>query len=148
MPSELEGGCLCGAIRYAIADVYDSAYCHCSICRRTSGAPAVVWANLRSRDFRLTKGEPTRFPSSERWLRFFCGICGSPIFQRTANPPEDGSDLVCILAPTLDDPEAVRPTAHIWCASKLSYFDDRGSLPRFPAGELSDPGDRAPCRTR
>ena len=146
MPSELEGGCFCGAVRYAIGEVYDSAYCHCSICRRTSGAPAVAWANLRSRDFRLTKGNPARFESSATWTRFFCSNCGSPIFQQAPNPPRDGSDLLCVLVPTLDDPEAVRPTAHIWCSSRLSYFDTRDELPRFPEGELTDPADRVPSR--
>lgn len=145
-PKKRAGGCYCGAIRYEISEVYDAGYCHCSICRRTSGGPAVLWANLRSGAFRLVAGEPNRFLSSESWARYFCRDCGSPVYQRVPNPPSDGSDLLCVLVPTLDDPESIKPRAHIWCSSRLSYFDPRDELPRFAEGELSDPSTREPGR--
>ncbi len=139
---KLEGGCYCGAIRYEISEVYDAGYCHCSICRRMSGAPAVAWANLPSKSFRLLSGEPRKFQSSASWARFFCPACGSPVYQQVPSPPPDGSDLICVLVPTLDDPERVKPKAHIWCSSRLSYFETADTLPRFAGGELSDPKNR------
>ena len=34
-----EGGCFCGSVRYSFESYnYPSANCHCSMCRRTSGA--------------------------------------------------------------------------------------------------------------
>ena len=43
----VEGGCFCGSIRYKFeANDYTSANCHCSICRRTSGAAFVSWVRV------------------------------------------------------------------------------------------------------
>jgi len=44
--------------------------------------------------------------------------------------------------PSLDDPTSIRPTAHIWCGSGLSYFDTRDDLPRFDDGQLDGPSKR------
>lgn len=142
----LRGGCFCGAVRFEADDFFDTGYCHCSICRRFAGAPAVAWANLPGRDFRLTRGAPRGFQSSERWVRYFCTSCGAPVYGRHPTPPRDGSDLVCILIPSLDEPARVRPTAHIWCSARLPWFDTRDDLPRFPEGELSAPHTRIPWR--
>jgi hypothetical protein len=36
---------------------------------------------------------------------------------------------------SLDTPEAVPPTLHIWTASKIPWFDTGDDLPRYPTGE-------------
>ena len=39
-----KGGCFCGTIRYEFdAEGIPVADCHCTMCRRTSGAPYVTW---------------------------------------------------------------------------------------------------------
>ena len=48
-----QGGCFCGAIRYAFLDVFVAGYCHCSICRRMSGAPVIAWVNTPRASFRV-----------------------------------------------------------------------------------------------
>ena len=69
----LTGGCFCKAIRYeARGTPCHETNCHCSICRRTTGAPLVSWFSVRSPDFRITKGEPTLFNSTEKGVRSFC----------------------------------------------------------------------------
>jgi hypothetical protein len=53
----LTGGCFCGAIRYeARGTPFHETSCHCSICRRTTGAPFVTWFSVRSPDFRIIQG--------------------------------------------------------------------------------------------
>jgi hypothetical protein len=146
METILRGGCYCGAIRFEINDLFDAGYCHCSICQRFSGAPAVVWANTPARNFRITKGKPKGFSSSDHWVRFFCPSCGSPVYQCHPSSPPDGSDLLCILIPSLDDPLAVRPTAHIWCSSRLPFFHTSDDLPQFADGKLTHPSTRGPWR--
>jgi hypothetical protein len=43
----IEGGCLCGAIRYrATGAPYNITYCHCRTCRRASGAAFVSRARF------------------------------------------------------------------------------------------------------
>lgn len=140
------GGCFCGAVRFEMGEIFDAGCCHCTICRRFSGAPFVVWANAPGRAFRVVSGEPVGFASSDHWVRWFCPTCGAPVYGRHPRPPDDGSDLVCILTPSLDTPEAIRPTAHIWCRSALPGFAPRDGLPRFEDGQLSHPRERGSWR--
>ena len=140
MRDPLRGGCACGAVRFEIDALHDAGYCHCTICQRFSGAPAVAWANAEGRCFRLLQGSPRGFRSSEHWVRYFCPDCGAPVYQRHREPPDDGTDLLCVLIPSLDEPAAVTPRAHIWCSSRLPYFDVRDDLPRFEDGRLPAPG--------
>ncbi|HXK23744.1 MAG TPA: GFA family protein [Myxococcota bacterium] len=146
MSERFSGGCFCGAVRFELSEIFDAGYCHCSICRRFSGAPLVLWANAPAHAFRITAGAPTGFASSEKWTRYFCPTCGAPVYGRHATPPEDAPDRVCVCIPNLDRSEAVRPTAHIWCESGLPGFDTRDELPRFPDGRLSPPSQRRSWR--
>ena len=47
---QLEGGCLCGDIRYKVsgelAKEEKPSLCHCRICQRAAGAPVVGWATF------------------------------------------------------------------------------------------------------
>jgi hypothetical protein len=146
MEKTFRGGCFCGAVRFELGEIFDAGYCHCSICRRFSGAPFVVWANTPGRAFQLTAGTPAGFASSDHWVRYFCATCGAPVYGRSPTPPADGSDLVCVFTPSLDTPDAVRPTAHIWCGSGLPGFEIRDDLPRFEDGQLTHPSERRPWR--
>jgi hypothetical protein len=63
----LKGGCFCGRIRYEAAGTpFHETNCHCSICRRISGAPFVTWFSVSRSEFRLVCGEPAR-SSRARW---------------------------------------------------------------------------------
>ena len=101
----LEGGCLCGAVRYRARRVLDTGYCDCATCRRAHGAPATAWANADADDFELLQGIPSSFASPEHGRRFFCSECGSQLFFRQ----DDGSGHVSLTVGTLDDPNAVAP---------------------------------------
>ena len=65
------GGCLCGAIRYEIDAVFDVIYCHCKHCRRSSGAPVLLTAQVSGDAFRLTKGSPSEYRTSDSGRSFF-----------------------------------------------------------------------------
>jgi hypothetical protein len=63
----LKGGCFCGWIRYeAKGTPFHETNCHWSIYRRTTGAPLVTWFSLSKSQFRLVRGEPTRFKSTAK----------------------------------------------------------------------------------
>ena len=126
-------------MRFEIDALHDAGYCHCSICQRFSGAPVVAWANAEGRHFRLLQGSPRGFRSTAHWVRYFCTECGAPVYQRVPSPPHDGSDLLCILIASLDEPSGVTPRAHIWCGSQLPWFEVRDDLPRYDDGELPAP---------
>jgi hypothetical protein len=60
-----EGGCLCGAVRYRVtAAPVRGVICHCSMCRKHSGAPALAFVHFLIESFNWVKGAPTRYRSS------------------------------------------------------------------------------------
>src|SRR5262249_20218375 len=76
-----------------------------SICRRTTGAPFVAWFSVHPGDFRIVKGEPMRFNSTEQGVRSFCSRCGT---QLTFQHAELG-DEIDVTTCSLDHPELVPP---------------------------------------
>ena len=68
------------------------------------------------------------------------------LFGRYRVAPTNQQDFVSFSPFTLDNPEAVRPTVHIWCSSKTSYFETTDKLPRFPEGTISHPSKRPSWR--
>ena len=88
MKLPLEGGCLCGAVRYRIGAEPDHAgYCHCRMCQRAAGAPVVAWLTVARAAFAWTRGEPAVYRSSAKAERLFCGACGTQLaFREIAEP--------------------------------------------------------------
>lgn len=128
MTPALEGGCHCGALRYRITvSPIDSAYCHCRICQRTTGAPAVPWTSVTVAGFAVTRGRPAVYKSSDRGERHFCGNCGCQILYRDSERPK----TVDVNLVTLDDPRAVPPEYHIFTASRIDWFETADELPRY-----------------
>jgi hypothetical protein len=120
------GGCCCGRIRYEAAGApFHETSCHCSICRRTTGAPFVAWFSVARTRFRLTGGEPTRFNSTAAGTRSFCPHCGTQLtFEH-----EDSSDEIGVTICSLDDPELVPPRDHTHTSSKLNWVQLADGLP-------------------
>ena len=80
MAGKIEGGCHCGAVRYALsAPPVASMVCHCRTCRRVSGAPVVAWITVKPEAFKFTLGQPKRYKSSAKVERRFCGQCGAQL---------------------------------------------------------------------
>jgi hypothetical protein len=126
------GGCLCGRIRYRItAAPVEALYCHCRMCQRAQGAPVVAWLTVPLDSFAVTAGNPVAYASSVKALRHFCGGCGTPLTWRAADNPR----LVDIGIATLDNPEAVEPTLHLWTESQVPWFEIADHLPRDPTNE-------------
>jgi len=126
---KLTGGCHCGAIRYeADGQPAHVAICHCSDCRKASGAPMVAWAAFREDDFRITQGEPKTRNSSGAAMRSFCPDCGTPLWFRNA---EVLPGLVDVQSATLDDPDALRPQAQIQVADRIGWMKSAHELPEF-----------------
>ncbi len=125
----LEGTCLCGFIRYQAGGTpSNETNCHCSICRRSSGAPYVTWFTIPSAEFRFTSGEPASFQSSEHGTRSFCPRCGTPLTFRSSHFPDEVDVTTC----SLEDPERLPPKDHSRTRSKLSWVELGDTLPRFP----------------
>jgi hypothetical protein len=134
---KLEGGCLCGAIRYrASGPPYHLTHCHCTLCRRASGAPFVTWFSVASASFQLVQGEPRRYRSTPGAVRGFCGSCGTALtFQRDDLPGE-----IDITLCSLDDPEALTPEDHTYVRSRLRWVEICDGLPEHAVARPDSAG--------
>ena len=113
-----QGGCFCGAIRYEFdAEDVPAADCHCSMCRRTSGAPYVSWLVVPADKFSFTSGTPKMLQSSEKGQRYFCDNCGTPVTCVINTHPEQ----IDVTLGSLDNPEAFTPIYTVFEDSKLSF---------------------------
>lgn len=131
----LKGGCNCGAIRYEISSPpLVVAACHCTQCRRQSGAAFSVNLIVRASTMSI-EGEPDTWEDSNTasgtpLVREYCGGCGSPIRSVPSATPK----LVAVKAGTLDDPSTFAPAIHIWTRSKLPWVSIPDGLPSFDEG--------------
>ena len=124
-----EGGCFCGFVRYQAGGAAShETSCHCTICRRTSGAAFLSWFTSPAADFRLVTGEPARFRSSDHGTRSFCPRCGTPLTFETTYFP----DVIDVTICSLDDPESVPPKDHTYTRSRLSWVHLADGLPALP----------------
>ena len=134
---KLEGGCLCGAVRYRVTGKpYHLTHCHCTLCRRASGAPFVTWFSVPSEGFRIAQGEPVGYQSSPGAVRSFCGRCGTALTCQRDDLRGEIDITVC----SLDDPEALTPEDHTYVRSRLRWVLTSDGLPEH-AMVRTDPGE-------
>jgi hypothetical protein len=126
-----EGGCLCGGVRYRVAgEARMSAICHCVSCRRASGAQSVAWVVFPSEAFSFVSGDPAEYRSSSGVSRTFCGRCGTSLtYQHDGN-----ADSIDVTTASLDLPDELPPTRHVWLEDKVGWESVNDGLPRFERG--------------
>jgi hypothetical protein len=137
----IEGGCVCGTIRYRItgAPRLVSA-CHCSICRKASGAPMVVWLTVKKPLVEILSGTPAWYKSSEHGRRGFCAACGTQIVST-----HDGyANYYELTAGSLDDPGAVTLERHVFAHDRIEWLKLCDGLPRHVADARSPLIDDTP----
>jgi hypothetical protein len=124
----VSGGCQCGAIRYeANGTPEHSALCWCGDCRRASGAPVTGWALFPADAVTIT-GSPASYNSSGDVQREFCATCGTGLFYRSEAIFPGKVD---IQTSTLDDPEALAPSACIQVADAPAWLETLPAMPKF-----------------
>ena len=135
LPSEsspLQGGCLCGGVRFEITAPFATAgYCHCTRCQRRTGTAASANGALPSAAFRLLQGAElvrTYTPPAPGAPKSFCSRCGSALFS--GRPLEDAH--VGVRLGALDADPGIRPQwhQHVQSAASWERLPEDG-LPRF-----------------
>jgi len=125
----LKGGCYCGQIRYEAAGTpFHETNCHCSICRRTTGAAFVTWFSVPRPGFRWACGDPARFKSTAKGTRSFCPRCGTQLTFEHDDFPDEIDVTTC----SLDDPGRLPPKDHTHTGSKLGWVRLADQLPEHP----------------
>src|SRR5262245_47550244 len=124
----VEGGCLCGAVRYRVEGRPTvSMICHCNSCARAAGASAVAWVTFPAKAFAFLGGEPATLRSSPPVIRRFCPRCGTPLtYENKATPTE-----IDVTTRSLDDPEAFPPTHHSWVSDAPTWGRPSDGLPAY-----------------
>lgn len=127
------GGCLCGTVRYeAELQSTDAHACHCSICQKWAGGPAIGLHCVKTPD--ITGAENVGWYKSSKWgERGFCKTCGSKLFFRL--DPSYG-DIFSISVASLDNSKDVKITKHIYIESKPDYYDFADDAPRLTGEEF------------
>lgn len=121
----LEGGCLCGAVRYRITGApVMASVCHCALCRRASAASSIAWAMFRKEQV-VFDNPPASYVSSTVGRRSYCPACGTQLSLSASDLP----GLIDITIGSLDDPEAIRPTQHYWGTRRVPWVRYAYSAP-------------------
>lgn len=127
----LTGGCGCGAVRFEVgAPLVSARYCHCTRCQRRSGTAASANALPEPGSFRLVSGEDALrvWKPEAGWQKWFCGECGSALFSRDPDDP----DQMSIRLGTFEADPGIRPSVRQFVAYAAAWepIPDDG-LPRY-----------------
>lgn len=126
------GGCSCGAVRFELrGEPLVVGICHCSECRKATGAVAMAYADWPRSAFTFT-GEPR-----EHVGRCFCGVCGSRLFHLQPAKVE-------VLLGALDEaPSGLVPTREGWLIRRehwLPAVDGAEQASKDPSKHGADAG--------
>lgn len=127
---KVTGRCHCGAIAYeAEVDPEQVGICHCADCQRLSGSPYRVTLPTPTQNFRLLRGELSRYiktaDSGTKRAQTFCGDCGTPIY---AAAPED-PPTISLRWGSIDQRAQLTPKHQIWCGSAAPFAMNLSGLP-------------------
>ncbi|KWV53046.1 aldehyde-activating protein [Bradyrhizobium macuxiense] len=124
----LAGECFCRAVRYEVADAFDYALnCHCSNCRRTTGSAFKPFAGIARERLTVVDGADRLMIYGDAMTHdAHCRGCGSLLYSVV----REGA-FVHVTMGTLRDTPAIRPTAHIFVASKAPWYDILDDLPQY-----------------
>lgn len=138
----LTGGCVCGAVRFAIdRPLSHAGWCHCTRCQRRSGAHASPQARAAPGSFHLVEGQDLIrewVPPSGGFVKAFCSVCGSQLYSRNPANPEH----VAVRLGAFDGDPGVRPSFHQRVESAAAWQPlPKDGLPRFegPAPQTTAP---------
>ena len=125
MTTPLNGGCLCGHIRYQLrTEARDAYFCHCRMCQLAFGHISAPFLNIKKTELTWMTNPPVFYASSRFAERGFCPRCGTPLtfaFRDSAQ--------IDISVGSLDDPDATRPTKHVGVETRVQGWHHPDGLP-------------------
>jgi len=124
----LSGQCLCGAVRYSVADAFRYALnCHGSQCRRATGTAFKPLAGIERGELGIIDGaEQLMCYGEASGHDARCRLCGALLYSGV----RDGA-YVHVALGTLSDAPSIRPSAHIFVGSKAPGFTITDDLPQY-----------------
>jgi hypothetical protein len=145
---EHEGGCLCGAVRYAVTGPpVRTMVCHCTFCQRFTGSSFYAESIFRDEQVRLA-GEPMRVyehrsdGSGKLVYLHFCGRCSTTVSLTFERSP----GFRALSRGTFDDPNWVQAQAHIFTRSAQSGTVLPAHVPCFAGHRITIDGAAEPSQ--
>lgn len=116
----LTGECYCGEVSYQIdGDLITMYHCHCSRCRKLSGASFATNGSLEARLFNITKGQNNIISAiHDGHYRYHCKQCHSWIYGES----EDYQGLRFIPCGTLNETPTKQVDHHVCVDSKADWI--------------------------
>ena len=123
---QLRGECMCGSVGYLVEDAFDYAFnCHCSACRKVTGAAFKPVAGIAIDKLHLIKGTEHLSKNGTESYDLFCGLCGSVLYSVV----REGA-IAHVLMGCLIDTPTIRPSLHIFVGSKAPWYEITDDLPQ------------------
>ncbi len=118
MQNNLTGGCLCGAVTYAITgEGIGVISCHCKDCQRLHGAYNPMYIVDKDGVTFRKSDSLSWYDSSEKNERGFCATCGSALFMRQKHGPK-----LLISVGSLDDTTGLKNIQNIFTDDAGDYY--------------------------
>lgn len=149
MSTVLEGGCLCGKVRFRATQVpLRTLACHCTFCQRMTGSSFYAESLFPMEAVEFTAGkvrqyEHTSDGSGKKVFVEFCAHCGSTMGLTFERWPE----LRAISRGCFDHPNAVDVTANIWVRSAQTGVALPSGIDCFHGARTSADGAPEPSVT-
>ena len=128
MSARVRGACRCGSVEYEVSDEFVYAVnCHCKDCQRATGSAFKPFAGIAQSKLRLTKGaeDTSIYGEAAGNHDILCRHCGSLLYSVIL------PDRVHVTLGTLVDAPTIRPSHHIFVASKAPWYEINDSLPQY-----------------
>ena len=117
---KITGACHCKSVRYTInGPIKASANCHCSICKKISGAAFATIAIVGEESFKITEGQEnlSAYVVSDNLTKPFCHTCSTPIFN--THKKFSGNRMLHVGA--FDVSEIATPAINVHCEHMLPW---------------------------
>jgi hypothetical protein len=129
-----KGSCFCGNIQFEIKDTGGTvAACHCLDCRKSSGAPFMVFIVVEIDNYIIKSGNPGSIQYADGIkVRTFCKDCGSAISYENKND----TGTIDISTMLMEKPEDFIVKYHVWTKRQLPGIIIDENIQKF--SEYSD----------
>ncbi|MFT4710555.1 MAG: hypothetical protein ACI9D0_002006 [Bacteroidia bacterium] len=128
--SPIEGSCLCKAVKYRITgELLGFQYCHCSRCRKFTGAAHAANVFASTDVFEWVEGEDSvgtfRLDADPPFATAFCKNCGSSLPNLST-----AHQVWVIPAGLLDCDPGIKPARSIFWESRAPWYEHVSELPQ------------------
>ncbi|MGR5063903.1 GFA family protein [Photobacterium sp. DNB22_13_2] len=133
--TKVTGSCSCCSIKYQITGpVQKVVNCHCDHCKKMNGSAISTYVAVLDSDFVITQGEVKQFAISEKASKYFCGDCGTPLFNEYIKH----SGLKMLHLGGLDSINDLTPSMNLYSESQTGWIGDVSNIPSLKQKKESE----------